>query len=184
VTTRPSEEILISDMKFEDGSLPELLDVLEIKFKRPNPKSCQTENHLIDDRFYWVKVGKFPLQKLPKLCEKPNPIWVNGFSSYNGINDRIPEDQGDLIKTSLILVIPKDLVIFVEPGFTKRKVMANFCVAGEFYKLTVTDLAVEQEFLSREYGQYSYNRRAVACISIGEPFKGYRYKLLASIIGL
>lgn len=91
VSGRPSEEIALSDRRFENGSEPELLDILEIPMLEPRPHSCQIENHLIDDKIYWVKDGEFPRQQLLQLCEVPNPLWVNGSHSYNGINDRIPE---------------------------------------------------------------------------------------------
>lgn len=184
VSSRPSEEIGLSDRRFENGSEPELLDILEIPMLEPRPHSCQIENHLIDDEIYWVKDGEFPRQQLLQLCKVPNPLWVNGFHSYNGINDRIPEARADSLNSSLMLVEPQNLIVSVERGLTKRQVRVGFHVAGQSYKLTVTDPQVEREFLSRGEGRYTHQRQTVACVSIGEPFQGYRYKLVASIIDL
>lgn len=184
VSNRSTEEISLFERRFEDGSEPDLLDILEIPMLEPRPHACQTENHLIDEEYYWVKVGDFPRQQLPQLCEVPNPLWVNGFNSYNGTNDRIPEAQADSLPASLVLVEPQRLMISVERGLTKLQVRAEFHVVGRSYKLTVTDPVVERHFLSRGEGYYTYEKPAVACISIGEPFQGYRYKLVASIIDL
>jgi hypothetical protein len=184
VSNRSTEEISLSERRFEDGSEPDLLDILEIPMLEPRPHACQTENHLIDEEYYWAKTGDFPRQQLPELCEVPNPLWVNGFHSYNGINDRIPEEQANSLPASLVLVDPQRLIIAVERGLTERQVRAEFRVAGQTYKLTVTDPVVERQFLSRGEGYYTYEKPAVACISIGEPFQGYRYKLVASIIDL
>ena len=184
VSNRSTEEISLSERRFEDGSEPDLLDILEIPMLEPRPHACQTENHLIDEEYYWAKTGDFPRQQLPQLCEVPNPLWVNGFHSYNGINDRIPEEQANSLPASLVLVEPQRLIITVERGLTKRQVRAEFRVAGQTYKLTITDPVVERQFLSRGEGDYIYEKPAVACISIGEPFQGYRYKLVASIIDL
>jgi hypothetical protein len=49
---------------------------------------------------------------------------------------------------------------------------------------TTTDPQVERDFLRRGEGRYPYQGQTVACVSIGEPFQGYRYKLVASIIHL
>jgi hypothetical protein len=184
VSTRPSEEISLIDRRFQDGSQPSLLDILEIPMLEPRPHACQTENHLIDDQYYWAKVGDFPKLQLPQLCEIPNPLWINGFHSYNGINDRIPETEADLLTSSLVLLAPEHLMVSVERGFTKIQVRAEFQVAGQTYKLTVTDPVVERQYLSCGEGNYPYQKPAVACVSIGEPFQGYRYKLVASIIDL
>jgi hypothetical protein len=184
VSNRTTAEISLSDRRFEDGSEPELLDILEISMLEPRPHSCHTENHLIDDEYYWVKVGNFSRQRLPLLCEVPHPLWVNGFHSYNGINDRIPEAQADALNSSLVLVEPQRLRIVVERGRTKRQARAEFRVADQSYNLTVTDPEVERQFLTRGEGYYSYEQPTVACISISEPFQGYRYKLVASIIDL
>ncbi len=184
VSQRQYEEISTADMKLTDNSEPKLLDILEIKLLEPRPKSCQTENHLTDEKSPWVKIGRFDLTQLPRLCTFPNPLWINGSHSYKGVNNRIPEDQTHTLDSSLVLVEPQSLVIEVGSGLRKKQVRAEFKLAGGFYKLTVTDPVVEQKFLSKEEGRYNYKKRAVLCVSIGEVFNGYRYKLVASIIDL
>jgi hypothetical protein len=184
VSNRSTEAISLSERRFEDGSEPELLDILEIPMLEPRPHSCQTENHLIDEKYSWVKVGDFPRQQLPQLCEVPNPLWVNEFHSRNGSNDCIPEAQADALNSSLVLVEPQRLRIIVEPGYSKRQVRAGFQVAGQHYWLVVTDPVVKRQFLARKDGYYPYEHPAVACISISAPMNGNRYKLVASIIDL
>src|SRR5215813_8866090 len=97
VSNRSTEAISLSERRFEDGSELKLLDILEIPMLEPRPHSCQTENHLIDEKYYWVKVGDFPRQHLPQLCEVTNPLWVNGFHSRNGSNDCMPETQANAL---------------------------------------------------------------------------------------
>jgi hypothetical protein len=184
VSKRQSKAISCSDQKFEDGSEPQLLDILKIHMLEQRPHACQTENHLIDDQYYWTKMGEFPKHQLLQFCGAPNPLWVNGFHSYNGINDRIPEEQANSLPTSLVLVEPQCLILVVGTGITKPQVRAEFCLAGQNYNLVVTDPIFEQHFIASGEGRYSYKSPAVACISIGEPFCGYRYKLIASIIDI
>lgn len=184
VSSRVNEEISLEERKFEDGSQPTLLDVLEIPMIEPRPHSCQVENHLIDDKYYWSKIDEFPRSSLRGLSENPSTLWINGHDSYNGINDRIPESEADSLASSLVLIEPEQLVICVERGLKKLQVRATFRFRGKRYKLTVTDPDIERSYLKQGEGDYGYEQPAVACVSIGELFEGYRYKLVASIIDL
>ena len=183
----PPSGAIPDDQNLADGSKPDLLDILEIPMLEPCPDGCQTENHLIDDEHYWVRIGGFPKQHLLQYCTAPNPLWVNGFHSTGGMNDRIPEWQARSLPNSLVLIEPRQLTIEVRQasGRRKQQVRADFRVAGETYNLAVTDPVIERQYLSLGEGQYNYRPRAVACVSIGEPFQGYYcYKLVASIIPL
>jgi len=102
VSSRPDGELTIFDWPMEDGTEPGLLDILRIPMIEPRPNGCQTENHLIDNGFYWEKEGVFAKQYLLHYCEAPNPLWVNEFSSSNGINDRIPEEWASSLSNSLV----------------------------------------------------------------------------------
>jgi Dual OB-containing domain len=184
VSGRLNEEISLDERRFEDGSEPALLDVVEIPMLEARGHSCQVENHLIAEQYYWTKVGEFPRSKLRALCESPQTLWTNGYHSYSGINDRIPETEAGSLPSSLVLIEPEQMVLCVERGLRKLQVRAEFGFRGQRYKLTVTDPDVERSFLRQGEGRHKYEPPAVACVSIGEPFEGYRYKLIASIIDL
>ena len=185
VSSSPEGEISVYDQTMENGSNPTLLDILEIQMIETRPDGCQTENHLFDEGFYWEKVGEFQKPNLLHFCDAPSSLWINGHSSSNGINDRIPVRLANSLPNSLVLVEPKQLAIEVRQSQRGRKqVRAEFWVAGENYNLGVTDPLVERQYRSLGLGSYTYGQRAVACISIGEPFYGYCYKLVASIISL
>ena len=182
VSSRPTEEISLEERRFEDGSEPKLLDTLEIQMLEARPHSCQTENHLIADDYYWVKAGKFPSSGLLALCENPPTLWTNGYHSYDGINDRIPEGEVGGLSSSLVLIQPSKLVVCIEPGQWKLQVRAEFRFNEQSYKLIVTHPKVETRFLRQGAGRYAYSGSPVVCVSLGENFVGYRYKLVASII--
>jgi hypothetical protein len=55
VSVRPTGELSEEDRRFQDGKDPRLLDVIRIPMTEPQPDGFQTENHLIDDRYYWTK---------------------------------------------------------------------------------------------------------------------------------
>jgi len=129
-------------------------------------------------------VGEFSKQQLLQYCRTPNPLWINGYDSVHGRNDRIPEQQMGSLLNSLVLVEPQQLRIEIELRAATLRVRAEFRVAGQIYNLGVPDPVVERQCLARAEGFRTYKNRAVACISIGEPYKGYCYKLVASIIPL
>lgn len=186
VGSNPNGELTVFDRPMENGDEPKLLDILRIPLVEPRPNGFQTENHLIDNRYYWVREGVFAKQYLPHYCKEPNPLWVNGFHSTNGINDRIPETIANQLANSLVLIEPQQLTIAIIPGYKRGQLQtrAEFCVAGVTYCLSVTDPAIEDMYRPYRPGRYACQQRSVACISIGEPFDDFCYKLMASIIFL
>ena len=184
VSVRPMGELGVSERRLADGSDPALLDILEVPMLESRPRGFQTENHLIDHNALWAKVGNFPQRQLLPYCKTPNPLWINGFDSMHGRNDRIPEEQVASLPDSLVLVEPQQMRIEIRLLAAKLRVRAEFRLAGQKYNFGVTDPVVERQCLSRSEGFHTYKKRAVACISVGEPFNGYCYKLVASIVPL
>lgn len=190
ISRRETAEISEEEMRFENGETPEPLDIIEIPMKEYKPNEFQVENHVIDDQYYWEKCGNLSGTELPELLDiVEDTLWINGHSSYNGINDRIPvQDARNNITSSLVLFQPERISVSVdtegpEPSRAKRKVRAFFTLNGHQYRLTVTDPKIEREYLKRSNGTYSLQSEDVyMCVSIGEPYEGYCYKLVAAII--
>lgn len=178
------------EMRFENGEIPEPLDIIGIPMIEYRPNEFQVENHVIDDQYYWEKQGHLSGAELPQLLDAvSDTLWINGHRSYNGINDRIPiQEARNNITNSLVLVQPEMLSISVgtegpEPGKAKRKMRAFFTLNGHQYGLTVTDPEIEKEYLKMSNGIYPVQPENVyICVSIGEPYEGYCYKLVAAII--
>ncbi len=156
VSGREKGELSLDERRYENGQDVQLLDIIDIRFVEPRPHGCQVENHLIEDV----------------------------SSSYGGSNDRIPVVDADYLDHSLKLVQPEALRIWVGKGYRKRQVRAVFQLGKVQYNLGVTDTKIEARYLAMKDGEYDYSAKAVACISLGEPFKEYRYKLVASIVDL
>lgn len=188
VSDRPGAEIVQSEREYADGTEPKLLDVIEIPMRSPAPHLHQTENHLIDPRFYWEKKGQVSWDRIGELMDTPQTLWENIESSKGGSNDRISETVVADLKTSLMLIKPVRPTIEVHaPGAyfndPKRKIRANFHYGGVYYSLGMTDPDAAKVFLAREDGVYRISQDAYFCISLAEtPYDGYYYKLVASII--
>ncbi|MFA6240975.1 MAG: hypothetical protein WC655_08605 [Candidatus Hydrogenedentales bacterium] len=186
VTTRAWEAIDPGDYAYGNGSYPEVMDVIDIPFVERRPKSCQTENHLMDTSRHWRKAGRLAWGDLEKGVDCVDSLWVNGYKSSLGQNDRIPEECADSMANSLLLVRSTDLSLLVSTipmpfGETKRQIRAQFHFNRIAYNIVVTDLYIEARCENRKDGAYPVPE-AYVCVSIGEPIEGNRYKLAAAII--
>ena len=146
----------------------------------------QRENWLLDPEHYWVKVGEVSWAELAGLADPVAPLWIDGHNTYNGSNDKIPLELTESLDSSLTLVHIDEVELRVFPpgetfGDTKRKVQARFDHAGVSYALWVTDPIHERRFLAEPNGNYSLGECFIT-VSLGEPYKGDTYKLVATII--
>jgi hypothetical protein len=186
VSDRPTEEVSEEERRYQDGSDPRILDVIDVPLIAAHPNGYQTENWLLDSQYYWMKRGTFRWEDLGPLRDHAGSLWLNGFSSYNGINDRIPLTQAMALTSSLKLihVDQLDLRVFAPGeafGNAKRRVRATFTFDATDYALWVTDPVVEREYLAKSDGDYPV-RNVYLTISIGEPYQDYCYKLVATVI--
>lgn len=187
VSSRPTEEISEDERQYRDGSEPRVLDIIAVPLATPQPRGYQSENWLLSPRQYWARVGQASPEQLPALADGPGELWVNGYSTHHGRHDRIPLDGVEGITSSLKLISVDfvQLRVFTpgEPfGSRRRRVQARFTFAGVHYALAITDPEVERRYLRREDGCYNLENGAYLTISLGEPFNGYCYKLVAAVI--
>jgi hypothetical protein len=186
VSARPTGEVSEEERRYENGKDPRVYDIIDVPILKANPHLYQSENHLIDADVYWGKIGTISWEDLKELIDPPAALWVNGDSSYNGINDRVSLELASMLDHSLVLIEPQNLTIHVQlegEGFPnpRRKVRADFNHHDTHYRLTVTDPVAERAFLDRPNGVYPL-QNAYLCVSLGEEYKGSCYKLVATIL--
>lgn len=158
---------------------------------RNAPHGHQSENVLIDDRFYWEKKGNASWDDVLELVDPAADLWANGFSAYYNRNNRVPDGLIDEDGGSLRLIELDEMVLHAGPkapdfGDMKPIVRASFNYRGQHYKLDVTDPEYERACLEKGAGEYRIPS-VVACISLSEPHTNqngetFAYKLVASII--
>jgi len=188
ISNRPSHEVSEEERRFQDGTDPNIFDVITIPFLRPEPCEHQSENHLIDDQQYWVLNRRLTWGEIQASVDTPTcPLWSNTSSTYFGINDRVSANEALQQKRSLYLIRPEKLIVVVQDdgtafGKPRRRVRANFYLSGCHYRLIVTDPRAERRFFLRSDGSYPI-ANALICVSLGELHSdGFAYKLVTSII--
>ncbi len=187
VSARATQEISEEERRYENGTDPKVLDIVAIEMIRSVPQSHQQENHLIDEGYYWVKQGTVSWGDVQRVVEDlAGPLWTNGYSSSHGDNDRIPEDRLCRFNRSLYLVRPNRLRLTTATeggdfGPSRRRVRARFDLSGHSYCIVVTDPWIERQYLAKPDGDTALED-VVLCVSLGEVFHGYAYKLAAAVI--
>ncbi|MBC8243439.1 MAG: hypothetical protein H8E20_03510 [Verrucomicrobia bacterium] len=186
VSGREHQEVSWEERHYEDGSDPSVLDVMDVPLVEPRPHQFQQENWLLDSTFYWRKTGRMDWAGLQDFVEPEGPLWVNGQHTGRGLNDRISVQDAERLGSSLRLVRINNLTIDVScPGAAfgnpKRRLQGQFQFQGVWYHLRVTDPVYERRFLALPDAQHRLGESCLA-ISLGEPFEGYAYKLIAAII--
>jgi putative nucleic acid modification protein with dual OB domain len=186
VSSRPIGEVSEEERRYEDGRDPKLLDIIDIPMLRHQRKEYQQENHILDPDAYWVHRGRATWAALGAALDRPHGLWPNGYSTSAGLNDRVPEAIARALTSSLLLIQPEILAIWVgapgaDYGNPKRKVRAQFAYGGNRYNVTVTDPVIEREYFLRPNGEYPVPQ-AYLCLSLGELHEGFAYKLVAAVI--
>lgn len=186
VSERSSGEVSEEERRYENGEDLKIFDLVRICFLRHEPYLHQQENHVIDDKYYWGHMGRVTWSDIQGAIDNPEQLWENQSNSYNGKNDRVDVDRVNLLTSSLYLIQPENLRVTVAAegggvGPSKPKVRVRFQYHDVEYRLAVTDPVVERHCLAvgQEVTPVS---NSLLCVSLGEPFQGYVYKLAVAVI--
>ena len=186
VSDRDSQEVSEWERQYEDGSDPCILDVIDVPVLNAQPKDYQQENWLLDPEYYWQKIRSVTTNELTQFIDLSAPLWTNGDSTKKGRNDRVPLSEAYSLDNSLRLIRVNGLELYVSQpgkdfGNNRRSVQGRFQHDGTDYWLRVTDPVYERQYLRKPEGNYQIGESFLT-ISLGEPWKGYAYKLIAAII--
>lgn len=184
VSDREHEEVSPSERQYEDASEPELLDVIDVPVRRARPQGYQQENWLLDPSRRWSKVDRIVWNDLPRWTDTGETLWTNGYSSGKGLNDRVPEDMTAHLDSSLHLIRADSLRVNITFDADREsfQLRGMFWYNGHRYSLRITDPVSEQK--AEELGPVviPIDDARFLTISLGEPFEGFAYKLIAAII--
>jgi hypothetical protein len=185
VSARPGKELTYTDYRYQDGSVPRLLDIIDVPFVRSEPHGHQIENHLIDTRYYWTKVGTLAWKDLKKFQDKPDTLWPNVDHTRPGLFDCLSSEIASCLNGSLLLVHVEDFEVEVGINHFSRKqtFRGKFTYNDVHHNFSVTDPSARDAFGSKGDGNYPVGD-AYLCLSLTEPFEkdGRCHKLVAGIL--
>lgn len=131
------------------------------------PLSHQPENHLIDGNL-WQQNYSIGEAELLAHLDTPDNLWGQG----NRVQHSLITIGLHSINQSLYLVQVDNLNLYTNDNGKRR---ASFDYNGNQYDLAVTDPKFDE--ILREQREVN----GILCISLGEEYQGYCYKLVATI---
>ncbi|MGO9529993.1 MAG: DNA helicase RecQ [Syntrophobacteraceae bacterium] len=177
-------ELTIKEITMQNGRPPELLDLIALYTGAGAAHRYQSENLLAGDTL-WLWHGKMSPSILRRLCDEPEHLWTNGYSSANGLNDRIPLHLADetLASTLLFISVEGLCIVVGEDARGLQRTWVEFTYHRTNYRLAVTDPVIENRYMQMDIGRYPVeDSETYLTVSVSEPFDGFCYKLAAAII--
>ncbi|MTF39635.1 dual OB domain-containing protein [Cyanobacterium aponinum] len=178
----PEDYILI------DGSEPRKLSVIEIGISTPKPKPYQPENWLIET-IPWRLVSNSLNQSHLRLIKN---AFFQGDNLFGTTSDRIPYIQLEQYpaKSSLEIIQPVGVKWVIKNNYSgNRQIRAIFYLHNVEYDLVVTDLDWLKKLAQFDLGYYTSEDiglpqqvKFLFTISLGVPYNGDCYKLVAAVI--
>lgn len=184
VSVREGRELSAAEQRYSFLRSVSVGDICEVDLARPAPMGCQKENHEIAGRGGWRKL-EHATWTLLYACQDVHspPFWIDMGSSTRGIADRVPIAESPRLGASLQLIHVPRLELRVQTGYdrAKKEVRASFAYEGQEYVLKVTDPVICGVMKKMSYGTYPFGM-ALLCVSVSEPYKGFVYRLVATLI--
>ncbi len=184
-------EVMPDEICYEDESLPQLLDVIDVPLLESFPLPYQPENWLMAPEA-WTKVRVGDKANIERWLDDPAPLWENGHESLRGTNDRFPYDPKRTLTCSARFISVPALEVSVtahkdDAGRISKQLRGSFVYAGDLYDLRITDMDFEEGYSARAVGKY-WHAKCYLTVTVGEPFQAkpdepaFNYKLIAAII--
>ena len=166
------------------GRIPAVGDVFDIPLSRSLPWAHQSENWQVGNGA-WGFSGHRGTQALIRFADDDVSLWENSWCSASGFNDRVPVDRALREGAgSLRLIRPDGLTFVAEVHNGRPKLRAHFVFKSTRYCLCVTDPVACERWYARFADGHNGVADALLCLSLGQPWEGFCYKLVAGVIEL
>jgi len=173
-------EIPLEQLALTNGKTLKTGNVIAISQLTHNPLRHQKENYLISDE-KWRFIKNYT-KSYDFLLDTPKSIWINGFSSTNGKNDRIEYSKAVNLDSSVFFIKVKKFELFTDNGKSDSKLRIKFDYNETKYILRVTDAEYSKGDIIEKISTISVYPYIYLTVSLTQNFTGYCYKLAAAII--
>jgi len=170
-------EIPYIDTLYSDGTPIQPLDIVKFSPGLSTSHRHQPENMLLSS-VDWEKDGVISFESLENFRDH-DLEFMRGEETAR--NDRVTELQASEFEQSLGLIYVLNAKLLVVQGTYRQQLRIKFVHKNSSFNLVVTDRRAERDYLSRRGTEFLLPR-AYLCVSLGEPFQGYCYRLAACII--
>ena len=169
VSAREHQEVSEYERQYEDGSDPRVLDIMDVPLLEPSPgpaSGTRVRKLVARPRVLLGEGGQAVVVRVAGAGgPRVSPLWLDGHSTYHGMNDTIPLELADSVGDSSEADSrrPVSQLSVFKPGEafgnTKRRVQGRFtCMPGTWYCLWVTDPEYERRYLAKLDGEYPDGR--------------------------
>jgi hypothetical protein len=174
------------ERQYATGDEPALLDIIEVPLVAQQTHQYQKENWVVDTSVPWKQSGTVDWDACTKYASKADTLWSNTTSTQNGLHDRVPLEQLTSPVQTLHLIRVTQMTISVVPRHEESRTKGNrvygtISYRGTTYTLRITDPAVFNRYQHAPVGEYP-SGEALLTVSLGEPYHGYAYKLIAAVM--
>lgn len=162
------------------------LDKITMELSKYVPLVQQPENYLISQE-KWASNFKINRDDLSQYVDAPQNIWLDTSTNTDRVTSSLVASNEIVILQSLYLIKIDllNLQISLEHetfGEEKRKLKGSFEYNGvKYYNLAITDPKTWSEYKEKPLGTYEL-KDIYLCLSLGEEFHGFYYKIIAAII--
>jgi hypothetical protein len=191
------------DCILDDGSEPQLFDIIRIQCINPRPKHHQPENWVINPNTSWELVGTPTLEQLKQLLNPEVDKHSSSPQLLGSSDGKICYDdlQNSPAQSSLAMIKPYQLQWEITSYQDRRNFRAKLLLGRAAYNLPITDPIWKSKLERLEEGIYSGGEvieelelenfepdKFLLTISLGEPFlpqgqaRQFCYKLVAAVI--
>lgn len=173
-----------------DGKTPRLLDVVRFEHEGSTDEPDQPENVRIRQSS-WERSDRVPLADAYKrLC----PTLATGSDLLGSSSHYVDEEIAARgMSASIGLIEPTDLRFSLDRHSRKPQgsPRAKFTFGGYYYDLPLTEFIIKPRLLKAGYGTYGFGDLALVepahpllVVSLGTPYDGRHYKLVAAVLPL
>jgi hypothetical protein len=185
--------VSVQVMRCEDGTYPQVLDIVDVPILAYAADPNHPEDWVIDTSRRWKRLHQLPSVCIPHLCDKGSDLWHQPDQPR-----RVREGFVSRMKNSASLMLVKPpsgwkISLFVEPsidGRLRSKSRLSFEVGGDTHVFDNNDPLAHMHFAqpvnAPMQGEliipFREPENLYFALSLTPSFKGWHYKILASII--